>query len=145
MISGRTAILTENAGFYSFSGNGVSAPRYGRLENLRVVAIVVAELEFRDVQRQIFAADLVVGTHDAALNQRPEAVNGLSVHHAVNIAAYGVPHENVFELVFQVPVSSVFVAHDQADLLRNGLPHEAIQSVGVGVFDERGQRRCPCG
>jgi hypothetical protein len=25
------------------------------------------------------------------------------------------------------------------------LPHEAIQSVGVGVFDERGQRRCPCG
>jgi hypothetical protein len=51
----------------------------------------------------------------------------------------------VFELVFQVPVSSVFVAHDQADLLRNGLPHEAIQSVGVGVFDERGQRRCPCG
>ena len=45
----------------------------GRPENIGVLPVVVPELKLRDVQRQIFAADLVVAADDAALNQRPEA------------------------------------------------------------------------
>jgi len=39
-------------------------------ENIDVLAVVVAELKFRDVQRQIFAAYLVIGADNAALGQR---------------------------------------------------------------------------
>lgn len=41
-------------------------------ENVRVRAVVVAELKLRDIQREIFAADLVVAAHDPALKDRPE-------------------------------------------------------------------------
>jgi hypothetical protein len=51
-----------------------SAPRYGGSEDVGIIPIVVSELEFRDVQRQIFPADLVERAHDAALQERPEAV-----------------------------------------------------------------------
>jgi hypothetical protein len=74
--------ITENA---SLSICGVSAPTYCRAKNVRVVSVVVPELEFRDVQRQIFAADFVEAPHDAALQQRPEAVNRGGMDDAINI------------------------------------------------------------
>jgi hypothetical protein len=48
----------------------VSAACYRGSENIDVLAVVVAELKFRDVQRQIFAAYLVIGADNAALGQR---------------------------------------------------------------------------
>jgi hypothetical protein len=42
--------LTENASA-SLGSFGVSAPTYGRAEDVRVVAVVVSELKFRNVQR----------------------------------------------------------------------------------------------
>jgi hypothetical protein len=44
-----------------------------RPEDVRVLPVVVAELELGNVQRQILVTDLVETAHDAALNQRPEA------------------------------------------------------------------------
>ena len=41
-------------------------------EDIGVSPVVIAELELGDVQRQIFSTDLVIGAHDAALEQRPE-------------------------------------------------------------------------
>ena len=87
------AFAESAAGFVGISG--VSAPRYGGAENVKIVPIVVPELEFRDVQRQIFAADLVERAHDTALQQRPKAVDCLGVDNAVHIAAGRVPHEFV--------------------------------------------------
>ena len=37
--------------------------------------VIVAKLELCNVERQIFAADLVIAANDAALHQRPEAFN----------------------------------------------------------------------
>ncbi len=57
----------------------------GLAENVGVLAVVVAELELRDVQRQIFARNLVERADHAALNQRPEALDCLSVNRADNV------------------------------------------------------------
>jgi hypothetical protein len=48
-------------------GIDASAARYSRAEDVHIVSVVVAELKFSDVQRQIFLADLVTGAHGAAL------------------------------------------------------------------------------
>ena len=42
-------------------------------ENIFIKPIIIAELKFRDVQREIFLADFVERADHTALNQRPEA------------------------------------------------------------------------
>src|SRR5229473_6731696 len=56
-----------------------------RTKDVRIHAVIVAELELRDVQRQIFLADLVEGADHAALDDRPEAFNGVGVDRADNV------------------------------------------------------------
>jgi hypothetical protein len=65
----------------------VSAACYRRSENVDVLAVVVAELKFRDVQRQILLADLVIGTDNAALEDAPEALNRVRVNRADDVFA----------------------------------------------------------
>ena len=67
------AQITESASVFR-GPSGVSATTYGRTEDVGIITIVVPEFELGHVQRQIFAADLVEAAHDAALQQRPEAV-----------------------------------------------------------------------
>jgi hypothetical protein len=40
------------------------APTDRRSEDIRILAVIIAELELRDVQRQIFLADFVQGSGD---------------------------------------------------------------------------------
>src|SRR5579862_1243460 len=63
-------ILTETAN--ASSDCDVSATRYSRTENVRVIPIVVSELKLGDVEWQIFAAHFVEAAHDAALQKRPK-------------------------------------------------------------------------
>lgn len=44
-------------------------------EDVGVIAIVISELEFRDVQMQILPTNLVESANNAALQDRPEAFN----------------------------------------------------------------------
>lgn len=78
--------MTENASA-SHGSFCVSATRYRRAENVHVIAVVITKLKFRDVQRQIFTADFVEAAHDAAFQERPETVDGLSMNDAINILA----------------------------------------------------------
>ena len=52
-----------------------SGARYRLAEDVGILAIVVAELELGEIQRQILLADVVVRADDSALEQRPEAFN----------------------------------------------------------------------
>ena len=56
-----------------------SAQFYRGFKDFGVLPAVVAPFEFRDVERQILGANMTEAAHDAALQQRPEAINGLSV------------------------------------------------------------------
>lgn len=55
-----------------------SCSRNCRPENLGVHAVIVAELELGDVEREVLAADLVEGADNAALEDRHGPVNLVS-------------------------------------------------------------------
>src|SRR3954462_7699117 len=65
----------------------VSAGCYGNAEDIGVLAVVVLELRLSDVQRQILFADVVERADDRPLEDRPEALDGLSVDGADDIPA----------------------------------------------------------
>jgi len=80
------SFISENASA-SFGSSCVSATTYGRPEDVRVVPIIVPELEFRNIERQIFAADLVVGPDHSSFDERPEALNRIGMDRADNMLA----------------------------------------------------------
>lgn len=62
-----------------------SASCYGRTEDVGVLPVVVTKLELGNVGRKVFGGNLVIRSHDAALNQRPETFDGLSVDRAHDV------------------------------------------------------------
>jgi hypothetical protein len=62
------ALVSENASA-SFGSACASATPYRRAEDDGIAAIVVPKFELRNVERQIFAADLVISAEDPRLRQ----------------------------------------------------------------------------
>ena len=65
MISDQSAESAAAVGYFC----DASATPYGGTENVRIIAVIIAEREFRDVQWQIFAADCgrrITGTSEAS-------------------------------------------------------------------------------
>src|SRR5262249_57155249 len=69
----------------------------------------------------------------AALQERPEAINCLSMHDAINILASAVPHGLV---LFQVPVARVPVSGNEANFLEDRFTDEGVQRVSVSVCND---------
>jgi hypothetical protein len=69
-----------------FSARSFLASLDRRSENVRVLQIVIGELEFGNIERHVFAAPFfVVRANHAALENRPETLDGLSVDCADDI------------------------------------------------------------
>jgi hypothetical protein len=51
-------------------------------ENVGVQTVVISELELGHIEREVFAADLVIAAHHAALNQAPKAFNRIRAQRA---------------------------------------------------------------
>lgn len=62
-----------------------SASCYRFPEDISVLAVVVAELEFSEVQGQVVLADVVIGADDSALEQRPEGIEVLGMHFTAHV------------------------------------------------------------
>src|SRR5262249_22022862 len=60
----------------------IAAPKMSPL-----LRIIIPELKFCDVQRQIFVTDLVETAHDTALDQRPEAFDRVRMNCANDMLA----------------------------------------------------------
>lgn len=108
---------------------------YGGAENVWVVPIIVPEFELSDVKGEILGADLVEGAHDATLDEAPEAVNGLRMNGSDHILLAAMAHGLVWKIRLQSGVTGVFIGREQINLCRDGFPHEALQSFGVGAID----------
>jgi len=54
-------------------------------ENVIVEPIIVPELELRNVEMQVFLADVVESSDDPALDDAPEALNRVGVHCANHV------------------------------------------------------------
>jgi hypothetical protein len=99
----------------------ISAPLYRRAEYIRVVPVVIAELEFSDVQMQIFLADLMECPDDSALEDGPEAFNCIGVNCANDMLANGVIDRLMREAALQTAIAGVSISAEQANASRRFL------------------------
>ncbi len=111
--------------------------RNRRSENVRVPPVVIAELELRDVQRHVFAADFVEAADDAALEDRPEAFNRIGVDCSDDILPSGMVYCAVLE-AGQGLVDLALVGREQADLVRDNLTDEALRGFLGDVSEDAG-------
>ena len=74
-----------------------SASCYRHSKDIGVVAIVIFELAFRDVERQIFFADFVIAANNRPLEDRPETFNRLRMHSADNVLL-GTVHDGLVRI-----------------------------------------------
>ena len=57
--------------------DAILASRNRRSENIRILAIIIAELEFGNIERHLVVAHLVESANHTALEDRPEPFDGL--------------------------------------------------------------------
>lgn len=109
---------------------GGSATLERGLEDFGVLAVVVAELELGDVQRQVLGRDFVVAAHDSALEQGPEAFDGVGVDRANDVLPLAVV-DDLARVLDQQVIAAVLVGTQERDLLRDSLTDEARQRLAV--------------
>lgn len=103
-----------------------SASCYHSTKNIGVVSVVIFELTFRNVQRHVFAAHLMIAANNRPLEDRPEAFNRLSVNRADNVFM-GAVHDGLVRVFAERLVATVFIGRQQTYLCRNCLAHETPQ------------------
>ena len=113
-----------------------SASAYRRSENVVIHPIVVAELELRDVERQIFRADFVECADDPALHQRPEAFNRIGMDRADNMLASAVVNYAVIVFAAEPTIARIGVGADNANAGRYGFANKGFDGFGFCVFDD---------
>jgi hypothetical protein len=104
-------------------------------EYVSVLTVVVSELELSDVQMKIFLANLVIGAHDATLQDGPEAFNRIGVNRANDMLANSVIDGLVREAVLQTAIAWVSIGAKQANAVRYGFPHKSFKRVPVSALD----------
>jgi hypothetical protein len=123
--------LTENAP--ALSVVCASAPCYGITEDVCVLPVVVAPLKFRDVQGQILGRHVIEAAHDAALQQRSDAVDDLSVDDPAHVFAFAVANGLIDVVGRQPEIAAVFIGRDQAKLVGHGGTDEMPHRLHVGL------------
>src|SRR5437016_7511175 len=96
-------------------------------ENVSVVSVIIPELKFSDVQMHVLAAHLMECADNAALEDRPETLNRLSVDRANYILALGMINEGVWVILIQAAIAHPLVSAEQTNLIRYRLMYECGQ------------------
>ncbi len=107
-----------------------------RSENIGVQSIVIPELKFRYVQMQILLADLVVCANYTALQDRPEAFDGVGVDCANDMLADAVVNDTVRETIVQPIVPGPRISAEQANAGGNCLSDEPFEDRAAGVLND---------
>jgi hypothetical protein len=122
----------------TFASVRVSAPCYRFAEYVGFFPVVESELKLREVQRQIFSADMMVRAEYATLQKRPEGFHRVRVNDPAHVFALAMIHGVVRELLpaCEVLITGVFIGCDQRDfLVVYYFVDEPMQRRHVGVFD----------
>ncbi len=122
-----------------------SAACYRFREDFRIVAVVVSELKFRNVQRHIFGAHFVECADHTALEDRPEAFDGLSMDCTNNIFAPGMVHSGVREIFAETLVAGPLISAEQADFCEKPSRGRRLPAKRLGRLRQRAQQHCPYG
>ena len=106
-----------------------------RSENVRVLPVIVSELELGNIERHIFAAHFVERADHAAFEYRPEAFDGLSMNCTDDILASGVVNGGVWVILIEWIVARILIGAKQADFMRDGFADERGESGSPDVRD----------
>jgi hypothetical protein len=129
-------IAEKGFGHISFS---LSAHCYGTAENIFILPVVIPEFKLRDVQREIFLADFMKGSHDSALDEGPKAVNSGSVNVSADIFTGAMVHRlMVVSIIAETIISAPFVRSNKANLSRNNFTNEALQGLHISTINHAG-------
>lgn len=113
-----------------------SAACYYCREDVRVLPVVMTERELSQVQRQIGLADVVIGAHDATLQQAPEAVQVGGMDVPAHIFTLGMIHGLMRVFPIQFAVSRPFISCDKGHAGINRFSHKLAQGMAVSAFDD---------
>jgi hypothetical protein len=106
-----------------------------RSENVRVLPVIIAELEFCNIKRHIFSAHFVERADDAALEDRPDPLDGLSVNCADDILPLRMVNSHVRVILIERIVAGILIGTKQADFMRHRFADEGGESIGVDIRD----------
>ena len=70
-----------------------SASCYRFAEYVGLFPVVKSELKFREVQRQILAANVVIGADDSAFQQSPKSFDAVRMDDAAHVAVIAMPDD----------------------------------------------------
>src|SRR5437899_241174 len=104
-----------------------SACCYHALEHVWMLPVVMPEGKFVEIEWQIVLRHFMECPHDAAFDERPEAIKVIGMDVAVDVFAHGVAHDLVRETCVQHAIAWVFIRGDQIDLLRDCLMNKPRQ------------------
>src|SRR5689334_13389836 len=115
------------------------APLNRRSENVGIEPIVVSELKLRDVERQIFLADFVEASDDAALEDAPEPFNRVGVDRADNVAAQTMIDALMWQAIFgKSAIGSAFIRCDEANFVADHLANEPLCVLACDMIENAG-------
>jgi hypothetical protein len=125
----------------------ISASPDRRSENIRVLTVVITELELGNIERHIFSAHFVECADYAALEYRPEAFNRLSVDCADDILTARMVNGGVRIFAVKLFVATPLICAKQADSRTNVPVLGQAADKSFINFDNAAWRlaRCGCG
>jgi hypothetical protein len=115
--------------------NSLLASLNRRSEYVRIISIIISELEFGNVQMQIFLADLMECSDDAALQNGPEAFDRVRMNCANNVLADGMVDGLVRETTIQPLIAGISVSAEKADAVRYCFAYEGLKREPVSAID----------
>jgi hypothetical protein len=122
--------FSENVARAAFSASCNHFPK-----NIRIVPVITSEGKLSKVQRQILFAYVVEASHNAALEQRPEGINGRSMDQPAHIFVCTMVYCFVREIWLEIIIARCFVSSDQRDFLIHSLSRESIKGSFVCILD----------
>jgi hypothetical protein len=93
-------------------------------EYVLVQPVIIPELEFGNIQREIFLADFVEGSDHAALQDRPKAFDGLRMDSSDDVLAASMINSGMGVVLGKGIVAPELIGAEQADFRRDGLMHK---------------------
>ncbi len=117
-----------------------SATCYRRSKHIGIAAVVVPELKFSDIQRQIFGAHFVECADNAALEDAPKSLNRVRMHRSDDVFVVRVPDDLVTVAVDlpQAVIADPLIGHEQTDFFRNRFGHELGKFVAGHAAEHAG-------
>ena len=102
----------------AFASSDASASSEDISKNIGIVAVVIAKLKLREIERQVRLADIVVRSEDSPFKQRPTIVNICRVDVATHVLMAAMVHRTVVvSHRGEMPVASVLIRRYEINLI----------------------------